>query len=151
MRNRLQITEAEPSDIPALTLLLAQLFSMEEDFRPNGARQANGLKSIIGNRQAGRIFVLRNHDRIIGMANALFTISTAEGGPVILLEDVIVAEGYRHKGLGQTLVQHVLDWARENGFLRVTLLADRDNAPALQFYEKLGFLPSAMSVFRHSL
>jgi len=33
----------------------------------------------------------------------------------------------------------------------VTLLADRDNAPALQFYEKLGFLPSAMSVFRHSL
>jgi ribosomal protein S18 acetylase RimI-like enzyme len=34
---------------------------------------------------------------------------------------------------------------------RVTLLADKDNAPALAFYERLGFAPSAMNVLRKSL
>ena len=34
---------------------------------------------------------------------------------------------------------------------RVTLLADRDNAPALDFYRKLGFELSNMTVLRKRL
>lgn len=146
---RLQIGEAALADIPALTQLLGQLFSLESDFRPDGARQEKGLGLILENPRTGRIFVLRAGNRVVGMANALFTVSTAEGGPVILLEDVIVAEPHRGQGLGKLLVRHVLAWARENGFLRVTLLADRDNESALRFYEKLGFRESAMGVYRH--
>lgn len=109
------------------------------------------MRLIIENPALGSIFVLRVQNRIVGMANALFTISTAEGGPALLLEDVIVADAYRKQGLGGKLVQHVLAWAKARGFLRVTLLADRDNAPALRFYEKQGFLASAMIVYRHGL
>jgi GNAT superfamily N-acetyltransferase len=45
----------------------------------------------------------------------------------------------------------VADWARANGCLRLTLLADRDNRPALDFYRRLGFQPSAMTVLRRGL
>jgi GNAT superfamily N-acetyltransferase len=145
------VVEAEPADIPALAGLLAELFTLESDFRPDLAKQEQGLRLIVENPATGRIFVLRAGGRIVGMASALFTVSTAEGGPVVLLEDVIVAEGYRGRGLGRKLVGHVLDWARDNGFRRVTLLADRDNDLALRFYEGLGFGPSCIAVYRYWL
>ena len=85
------------------------------------------------------------------MANALITISTAEGGRVLLLEDVIVGSEYRGRGLGRMLVEHVLTWAKMEDMVRVTLLADRDNHAALGFYYRLGFVHSNMVVLRKSL
>ena len=85
------------------------------------------------------------------MANALVTVSTAEGGRVLLLEDVIVGAPYRGGGAGRLLVEHVLAWARAEGMSRATLLADRANVPALAFYGRLGFQSSTMSVLRRPL
>lgn len=144
-----QIAEAKTADIPALALLLEQLFTLESDFQVDSGKQSNGLRLIIENPELGCIFVLRSGEQIIGMVNALRTISTAEGAPVLLLEDVIVVDTYRGQGLGAMLVRHVLKWASERGILRVTLLADRGNGPALRFYEKIGFRESAMKVYRY--
>jgi GNAT superfamily N-acetyltransferase len=99
----------------------------------------------------GRLFVLRVGGKVAGMANALITISTAEGGRVLLLEDVIVHKEYRGGGLGRSLVEQVLVWAREEGMTRISLLADRDNQAALDFYRKLGFASSHMTVLRKAL
>jgi ribosomal protein S18 acetylase RimI-like enzyme len=85
------------------------------------------------------------------MANALITVSTAEGERVLLLEDVIVSREHRGNGLGRRLVEHVLDWACKQGMARVTLLADRDNQAALDFYHRLGFESSHMTVLRRPL
>ncbi|MCX8085550.1 MAG: molybdenum ABC transporter ATP-binding protein [Rhodocyclaceae bacterium] len=142
---------ATAADLPALADLLAELFTLESDFSPARERQLAGLKQILDEPSLGRLFVLRIGGQIAGMANALITVSTALGGKVLLLEDVIVAAPFRGRGYGRRLVEHVLGWAREEGFLRVTLLADRDNAPALAFYERLGFEPSAMVVRRKRL
>jgi ribosomal protein S18 acetylase RimI-like enzyme len=37
------------------------------------------------------------------------------------------------------------------GMAHVTLLADKDNRPALAFYERMGFAESAMRVLRKGL
>ena len=145
------IVEAVHADLPALMLLLHGLFTLESDFEPDAARQTAGLRLILDNPALGRIFVLRAGEKVVGMANALVTVSTAEGARVLLLEDVIVAGTWRGKGLGARLVNHVLEWARTQGYSRVTLLADRHNLPALRFYEKLGFRKSAMRVYRKKL
>lgn len=142
---------ATPADLDALADLLAELFALESDFRPARDKQLRGLRLILETPQIGRLFALRVDGRVAGMANALITVSTAEGGPVVLLEDVIVAAAWRGRGFGRRLVEHVLAWAAGNGMARVTLLADRDNASALGFYETLGFEPSAMRVLRHRL
>lgn len=142
---------ATEADLPALADLLYELFTLEADFKPEREKQLRGLKLILDTPQLGRLFVLRVDGQIAGMANALVTVSTAQGTRVLLLEDVIVSSRHRAAGLGRQLVEHVCAWAKSEGMTRVTLLADKDNAPALAFYDRLGFAGSAMVVRRKPL
>ena len=142
------IDSASADDLGAMADLLGELFALESDFAPERAKQLAGLTLILDDPSIGRLFVLRVDGRVGGMANALLTVSTAEGRRVVLLEDVIVGAAYRGRGLGRALVEHVVAWARAEGLPRVTLLADRDNAAAIAFYRRLGFDFSAMRVLR---
>jgi GNAT superfamily N-acetyltransferase len=147
----MEINFATAEDLPKLADLLAELFALESDFQPERDKQLRGLQLILDNPSLGRLFVLRVDGQVAGMANALVTISTAEGGRVLLLEDVIVSRVHRGGGLGRKLVEHVLDWAQGQGMTRVTLLADRDNHAALDFYRRLGFETSYMTVLRKQM
>lgn len=139
---------AGPDDIPLLAGMLGELFSIESDFTPDPAKQAQGLRRILENPAAGRVFVMRVDGRAVGMASLLFTVSTAEGGTAGILEDMFIAKPWRGKGLGRRLVEHICRWAREQGCTRITLLADKENSGALEFYRSLGFAKSAMTVLR---
>ena len=139
------------ADIEPMADLLYELFTLESDFRPERAKQIAALQWILDHPAHGRLFVAREGDKVVGMANALISISTAEGGPVLILEDVILAASHRASGHGRRLVDHVLRWAAAEGMRRATLLADRDNVAALAFYERLGFEESAMVVRRKRL
>ena len=145
-----QIDFATDDDLEPMADLLAELFTLESDFRPDRDKQLAGLYLILENPMVGQLFVLRSEGKVAGMANALFTVSTAEGRRVVLLEDVIVKRDYRGRGLGRKLVEHILDWAAAHGLPRITLLSDKENRPALTFYEHLGFEHSAMKVLRRS-
>jgi GNAT superfamily N-acetyltransferase len=147
----LTIDFATAQDLPAMADLLYELFTLESDFQPERERQLAGLRFILDTPAIGRLFVLRIDGKVAGMANALITVSTALGTPVVLLEDVIVSKAQRGGGLGRRLVEHVFDWAKAQGMGRVTLLADENNTPALAFYEALGFQKSAMVVRRKQL
>ena len=142
------IEQATLEDLPQLTDLLFDLFTIEGDFRPDRARQMHGLRLILEQPSRGRIFVLRHNGTIFGMINLLFTISTAEGGFVILLEDVIMHHDYRAQGHGRRLLQHVIDYARKKDFLRITLLTDRLNERGQGFFAGFGFIPSKMIPMR---
>jgi len=142
------IEPATLDDLPQLTELLFDLFTLEGDFKPDRAKHMRGLRLILEQPSRGRIFVLRQDGRILAMANLLFTISTAEGGFVLLLEDVIVHSDYRHHGFGDRLVEHCVQFAREKNFLRITLLSDRANEVAHKFFKSHGFLDSKMIPLR---
>jgi len=146
-----QIDFATAADLPAMADLLHELFTLESDFQPERENQIAGLKLILDTPQIGMLFVLRVDGKVAGMANALITVSTAQGTRVLLLEDVIVSARFRAAGLGKQLVEHVCAWAKAEGMTRVTLLADQDNVKALSFYDRLGFEKSAMVVRRRRL
>lgn len=147
----IKIDFATKDDLPHLVELLDELFTLESDFHPDPGKQLHGLCTILDEPELGKLFVLRVNGKVAGMANALITISTAEGARALLLEDVIVRREYRGGGLGRQLVEHVLKWAQWQGMVRATLLVDRDNQPALDFYRKLGFESSNMTVLRKPL
>jgi GNAT superfamily N-acetyltransferase len=147
----LGLTRIEPAtieDLPSLTELLMDLFAQESDFRPDFNNQMRGLRLLLEQPNRGRIFVLRSASKIIGMINLLFTISTAEGGFVILLEDLIIDRHFRDQGLGSELLKYAIDYAKQKNFLRITLLTDRISEPSLTFFEKHGFQRSSMVPMR---
>src|ERR1700722_19904238 len=88
------IEPATEADLDELSEMLGALFSQESDFRPDKDKQLRGLRLIFEQRSRGRVFVLRRDGVIVGMINLLFTISTAEGGFVMLLEDLGVPKQF---------------------------------------------------------
>jgi GNAT superfamily N-acetyltransferase len=139
---------AARSDIPRLVELLGELFSHEREFSPDPDKQREALEAILADRSRGRIFVAREGSELVGMASLLYTISTAEGGKAALFEDLIVDPRYRGKGVGGKLVNYVIQQARAEGVLRITLLTDLENDTALGLYRKLGFVDSPMQPMR---
>lgn len=142
------IEQATLEDLPELTDLLFELFNLDGDFKPDRAKQMRGLRLILEQPNRGRIFVLRQNGMILGMINLLFTISTAEGGFVIILEDVIVHRDHRKQGFGARLLQHAIEYARKKDFLRITLLTDRLNEQGQRFFRDRGFFESKMIPMR---
>ncbi|MDB6110348.1 MAG: hypothetical protein JWR69_2098 [Pedosphaera sp.] len=142
------IEPATLDDLPQLADLLIELFTAESDFQPDRTKQLRGLRHIIEHPEIGRILVAREGSEIVGMVSLLFTISTAEGGPVALLEDMIVRSTHRGQGLGPRLLQHAIQCAQAQGLSRITLLTDGHNAKAIGLYAKHGFKPSGMLPMR---
>lgn len=147
----MRIEAAVPSDIPALNELLAELFSQEQEFTPNSEAQSRGLLMIINNPDAGVVLVIRQNEKIVGMVNILFTISTALGARVALLEDMIIASTSRGENIGKQLLTEAISLARGRTCKRITLLTDGSNNLAQQFYAKQGFIASNMIPMRLSL
>jgi N-acetylglutamate synthase-like GNAT family acetyltransferase len=143
-----RIEPATIEDLPALTELVMELFAKSGDFSPNRDTQERGLRLILEQPNRGRVFVLRNDHRIFGMVNLLFTISTAMGGFVILMEDVVVHPDHRGQGYGAMLVDHVVEFAKAKHFKRITLLTDKISAESQNFFLKHGFEYSNMIPMR---
>jgi len=136
------------ADVPQLCELLLLLFAQEADFKPDAGRQSRGIQLILERPEVGRIYCATRGKSIIGMVNTLFTVSTAEGGRAVWLEDMVVHPDWRGKGIGEQLLQAAISQAREAGCTRITLLTDSTNSPAIRFYGKAGFISSRMIPMR---
>lgn len=143
-----KVEPATRNDIPRLTELLTLLFAQEREFSPDSAKQTEGLERIISGPDLGHILVLRKEGDIVAMVNLLYTVSTALGGLVAVLEDMIVHPDQRGTGAGSLLLQAAIEFAKGEGCRRITLLTDHDNSGAIRFYRRHGFRQSSMVPMR---
>ena len=148
VREWVRVREARETDVEEMAELLGYLFKQEADFSPAPAKQRRALELLMAQPTLGRLFVLTRGAKILGMVSLLFTVSTAEGGKVAWLEDLIVRPDQRGKGLGTRLLRSAIEWARREGLTRITLLTDGDNARARRLYSRHGFSVSAMQPLR---
>jgi GNAT superfamily N-acetyltransferase len=143
-----KIRHAQSEDNKALAKLLKQLFDQEAEFVPDDNAQQEGLRAILEDESIGTVFVVERDDTIVGMVSLLWSISTALGGKVAWLEDMVIDNAHHGNGLGSLLLEHALAYAKNVGCRRVTLLTDEDNQPAHRFYARFGFTASPMKPFR---
>ena len=145
------IRPATSIDIPILCDLLHELFSLESEFTPDYSLQSRGLSKIIANPELGVILLAQRQNSIVGMVNLLFTVSTALGERVALLEDMVVSAAERNNGLGAQLLEAAIVFAKQQDCQRITLLTDQANQPAQKFYARQGFKLSGMIPMRLDL
>jgi GNAT superfamily N-acetyltransferase len=143
------VRPAVPADLDAMVQLLQALFAVEEDFSPDPLRQRQGLKLLLDGYGKHRcLLVAETEGRVIAMASLQILISTAEGGLVGLVEDLVVQAQHRGRGVGRQLMAAIHAWAERHGLTRLQLLADRNNQPALDFYETMGWQATQLICLR---
>jgi len=137
------------SDLDAMVPLLRQLFSIEADFAADENRQRRGLSLMLDGCGKHRCIQVAEVDgQVVGMCTAQMLISTAEGGAVALVEDMVVDGHYRRLGIGRQLIAAMETWANKHGLVRLQLLADRTNFCALDFYDRMGWRPTRLICLR---
>lgn len=148
----INIRTAKPGDVPQLVELLKALFAIEADFYFDQDKQARGLQLLLKCEQACILVAEERDDKELrGMCSVQILISTAEGGEVGLLEDLVVAADFRNQGIGAKLLAEAVAWAERQGLKRLQLLADKNNSRALDFYEKQGWQSTQLVCFKRLL
>ena len=144
-----RIRTATLADIPQLVALLKALFAIEADFDFDPDKQTRGLNLLLASPK-DRVFVaesLKDH-KVLGLCTVQTLISTAEGGSVGLLEDLVVAVDFRKQGIATKLLAEAVAWAECRGLKRLQLLADKNNLSALHFYRKQGWQSTQLICLR---
>lgn len=144
---KLQIRKATADDIDAMTDLLGELFSIEVDFIANPKKQRRGLTELLA-QDNSCVLVCEEDGQVVGMCTVQLLISTAEGGKAGLLEDLVVTDSRRGRGVGTALLRAAEEWSAGQGATRLQLVADAMNGPALQFYLGKGWASTRLVVLR---
>ena len=145
----MKIRNAQHSDMEPLVALLLELFSIEVDFAVDRHRQHRGLSLMLDGCGKHRcVKVAEAEGRVVAMGTAQLVVSTAEGAFSALVEDLVVTESLRGRGIGAALLAALETWAGQHGATRLQLLADKQNRPELDFYRKNGWLHTQLICLR---
>jgi len=136
-------TQATPELLEALQRLLPQL----SPGRPVPTTvQVKELMAAHGS----TLLLARDEDgQIVGTLTFVVFRTTTELRARI--EDVVVEEHARGKGLGEQLVREALRLGRERGARSVTLTSRPDREAANRLYERVGFAQRETNVYTYNL
>lgn len=139
------IRRASMDDVETMTSLLCELFALEDDFTIDVAAHRRGLELLLDTAET-TVLVAEVDDAIVAMATMQPLVSTAVGGKVGLIEDVIVTGSCRGRGIGRALIEELIAESECRGYRRIALAADRRNSRAISFYRHCGFVPGNMGM-----
>ena len=145
------IRDGNLQDLPSMIALLEQLFSIEEDFIFDAKKHQTALNHIIKEPNCGCKVAENTQGEVIGMCTAQWVYSTATGNKSAWMEDLVVAQAQRQQQVGQQLLQHITQWAQQQGCGRIQLVYDLNNTPAINFYQKHRFNQTQLGVFSKPL
>jgi len=96
--------------------------------------------------QATKLYFAQEGDVVLGMLSlVVFSIPT---GTKAWVEDVVVAQVARGKGVGMALMNHALAVAKDAGAKSVDLTSRPSREAANKLYQKLGFTARETNVYR---
>lgn len=126
---------ASESDVDSIFKLIQELaiFEKAEHELVNNPTQL--LKDGFSENPAYICIVAEDNNKIIGMSFLYIRYSTWKG-KVLYLEDLIVAEQYRNKGIGTLLMNSTIEFAQNQGFNRIQWQVLDWNLSAINFYKK---------------
>lgn len=146
----MEIIKADETHIPAINLLLKQVLSVHHKIRPdifklNSKKYADSeLKSILLSEDKP-IFVYIDKGQVLGycfcIINNVTSNNVLKDNKTLYIDDLCVDENYRGKGIGKSLYNYVLEYAKSIKCFNVTLNVWAGNESAMGFYQSLGFKP----------
>lgn len=133
----MQVRIAREKDMPQVLELIRELARFEKEPDAVDISAEDLVKEGFSDQPLFRCFVAEADGEVVGMALVYFRFSTWKGR-TLHLEDLIVKESYRGKGIGEALYTAVMKYGHEQGVKRVEWVVLDWNYGALKFYERSG-------------
>ncbi|MEH6764173.1 MAG: GNAT family N-acetyltransferase [Aequorivita antarctica] len=133
----MKVREAIKDDMPQVLELIKELAIFEKE--PNAVEVTVADLELEGfsENPLFTCFVAEMDNEIVGAALIYYRFSTWKGR-TLHLEDLIVKEAYRGKGIGEALYKQVMKYAYDQGLKRVAWDVLDWNTGAIRFYERSG-------------
>lgn len=137
MTSTINIRFFRPEDIPGIHRLIYELAEFEKAPQEMINTEAQLMKDGFGEQALYGAFVAESGCKIVGMSLFYWRYSTWKG-KVLYLEDLIVTEPFRGKGIGTLLFKATLEHAKQASCKRLTLQVLDWNEKAIHFYRQMG-------------
>jgi GNAT superfamily N-acetyltransferase len=129
------IRRAVKEDCPRLLELVNELAVYEKAPDEVTVSLEHFIDSGFGNNPVWWSFVAEEDGLILGFALYYIRYSTWKG-QAMYLEDILVTESARGKGIGKLLFDQLIEEAKEKRFKRIVWQVLEWNEPAINFYKK---------------
>jgi GNAT superfamily N-acetyltransferase len=133
----MKVRKATNDDMPQVLELIKELAIFENEPDAVEISVADLEREGFGENPLFTCFVAESDDEIVGAALVYFRFSTWKGR-TLHLEDLIVKEAQRGKGIGEALYKQVMRFAYDRGLKRVAWDVLDWNKGAIRFYERSG-------------
>jgi len=133
----LKLRKAIKTDMESVLILIKELASFEKEPDAVEVTVDELIKDGFGENPAFEVFVAELDNEIVGMALFYQRYSTWKG-KTIHLEDLIVKQSHRGKGIGNALYTKILKYALALGVKRVEWAVLDWNTIAIDFYKSTG-------------
>ncbi len=146
----MRVRLAEEKDIAKICDLLAQVDLVHHNGRPDifkvGTKHTNlQIKEMLNDSIKPILVCVDNKDFVLGYCFAIFkeiiNDSVLQNVKTLYIDDLCVDEKIRRQGVGKTLLDYAVEFAKLNGCHNVTLNVWKCNPQAIKFYQACGFLP----------
>ncbi|XLS29555.1 N-acetyltransferase family protein [Flavobacteriaceae bacterium M23B6Z8] len=131
------VRDARKEDMPDVHSLIYELAVFENEENAVAITAEDLVRDGFGEKVLFHCFVAEVNKRVEGIALIYPRYSTWKG-PTIHLEDLVVREQMRGKGLGSMLFTEVIKYGHSLGVKRIEWAVLDWNQPAIDFYEKNG-------------
>lgn len=133
----LKLRKAIKTDMESVLILIKELATFEKEPDAVEVTVDELIKDGFGKKPAFEVFVAELDNEIVGMALFYQRYSTWKG-KTIHLEDLIVKQSLRGKGIGNALYTKTLKYAYDLGVKRVEWAVLDWNTIAIDFYKSTG-------------
>ncbi|PWT71088.1 MAG: GNAT family N-acetyltransferase [Bacteroidetes bacterium] len=131
----IQVRRAQKDDCPRLLELVRELATYERAPAEVTVTLDHFIESGFGNNPVWWAFVAEEKEEILGFALYYIRYSTWKGQRMYL-EDIIVTEDARGRGIGKLLFDRLIEEAKEKKFCGIVWQVLEWNEPAINFYKK---------------
>jgi ribosomal protein S18 acetylase RimI-like enzyme len=143
MSSSVDIFEANLSDDADARDVVTMIDSYSREPTANGAPLAPSVRARLlpGLRAhpGAVIFLARAAHEPVGVAVCFVGFSTFAAGSLLNIHDLAVVPAYAGRGIGRKLLEAAEAFARRQGFSKLTLEVQENNARARALYDKVGF------------
>ena len=101
------------------------------------------LMSYVSN-EGWRLFVATQNERVLGYVSLVCVLDE------LSIANIATEPQSRRMGVASRLMEHIICFAKENGFTKIFLEVRESNVGAIALYKKFGFLPVGVSKNHYS-